>query len=340
MVSNPERKLRVLLCGYGHLGLALLQGLWGCAHDCEIVGVFRWTARPGSAQFWEPVESVFQKQVEQCGLRDIACKGMNSYEFTALIKELQPDVVLVGSWGEIIKRHLIEHPGIILINCHPSKLPAHRGANPYSSVIRERAQETGVTFHRMAPQIDAGAILLQKAIPLGLDENGETVRDKCMTVAYELVPELVRRLKAHVVYGEPLEEQPQDETQQSYFSQLKPEHGAIRWEDSAESICRQMRALFPWIACYGQLSPKLRVMFYDPNFVAVAPESQQSHPPGLIISAKKGRLRIALSDPGQVLEVSLYQFASGNHGVPPWLNGVFSLFWLRPGQRFISLPHK
>jgi methionyl-tRNA formyltransferase len=336
----PEGRLRVLLCGYGHLGLALLQGLLGCAQDCEIVGVFRWTARPGTSQYWEPIEGLFQKQVEQHGIRDIVCKGMNSYEFTALLKELQPDVVLVGSWGEILKPHLIEHPDIIFINCHPSKLPAHRGANPYASVILEQAQETGVTFHRMASQIDAGAVFLQRGIPLLGEENGEIVRDKCMHVAYEMVPELVHRLKAHIMDGAPLEEIPQEHALQSYFPQLKPAAGAINWNDSPDAIWRQMRALFPWIACYATLNRKVRVMFYDPNFVTVPPEQQRSHTPGTIVSLEKGKLRIALSEPTRVLEVSMYQIVSGNHGCPQWLSRVLAHFLLRPGTQFSSATPK
>lgn len=338
--AQANRKLRVLLCGYGHLGLALLQGLWECAEDCELVGVFRWSARPASRHCWEPVEGMLQKQVEQYGVRDIVCKGMNSYEFSVLLQELRPDVVLVGSWGEILKKHLIEYPDILLINCHPSKLPAHRGANPYSSVIKAQEQETGVTFHRIVPQIDAGAMLLQRAIPLETEETGASVRDKCMAVAYEMIPELVQRLKAHVIHGEPLTETEQDNAQQSYYPQLKSEDGELNWQDSPAVMCRQMRALFPWMPCYstlyfGGLLGEVHVMLYDPNFVAVSSEpSNIGVQAGTILSFKNGKLTIAVSEPTQVLEVSTYQMAFGQLSCPVWLSRLLAPLVFRPGKQF------
>ena len=333
---HPERKLRVLLCGYGHLGLALLRGLWERSADCELVGVFRWSSRPGSKGYWEPIEETFQQQVRQFGLRDIQCKGLNAYEFTAILQELRPDVLLVGSWGEIIKPHLIEHPGLLLVNCHPSKLPAHRGANPYSSVILQGEAETGVTFHRVAPKIDAGAIILQRAVPLEQNESGATVRDKCASIAYEMVPELLNRLNSHVIQGEPLGEIEQEHALQSYYPQLKPKDGQLEWAWNADTMCRRMRALFPWIACSSYLDGKHHIMFYDPQFVPRIVAAENAPAPGTIVVFQQGRIRVALADPERELLVSAYQFATGQKFWPMWLTRLLAPFLLRPGKRFTN----
>lgn len=283
---------------------------------------------------------MLQKQAEQYGVREIVCKGMNSYEFSVLLQELRPDVILVGSWGEILKKHLIEAPGMLLINCHPSKLPAHRGANPYSSVVMQQETETGVTFHRVVSQIDAGAIFLQRSIPLDAEETGASVRDKCMAVAYEMIPELVRRLKAHIIHGEPLEEIEQDSTCQSYFPQLKQEDGELDWQDDPDAIERQMRALFPWIPCHTHfpaIGPfrSVRVTLYDPHFMTLPSESPvRNAQPGTILSLDRGKLTIALSKPTQLLEVSTYQISFGELSCPVWLSWLLALFIFRPGKRF------
>jgi methionyl-tRNA formyltransferase len=327
--------VRILLCGYGHLGLALLEGLLGCGDQCELVGVFRWSSRRGSENYWEPVEGVFQKRVAETGLKDIRCKGMNSYEFADILQQLKPDVVLVGSWGEILRRHVLDEARPILINCHPSKLPAHRGANPYSSVIRTEEIETGVTFHRMATQIDAGAIILQQTIPLTTGEDGASVRDKCAMAAQAIIPELVRLLNDHLAERSPLPQIEQDPSQQSYFSQLKPEDGALQWEDTAEAMHRQIRSLFPWIACYGVLEGRRPVIFYDPRFVV---GNSQGQAPGTILSLQRGTLQIALADNSLVLEVSSYQFgrARARQYWPLWFSQILAPFILQPGKRFIT----
>ncbi len=335
--AGPTR-LKILLCGYGHLGLALLQGLLNLPDWCEVVGVFRWTARPGGQAFWEPVEDDFKALVEQAGLRDIACPGVNSFEFIQLLQEVRPQVVMVGSWGEILKAHVLEFPGVILVNCHPSLLPAHRGANPYASVILEQESETGVTFHRMAAGIDTGAIFLQRAVPLTLDETGDSVRNKCVAAAYDMVPELVEHLREHLLYGYPLFERPQDHSRKSYFGQLKQESGLLNWSESPEALSRQIRALYPWVACYSCLQGKRAVLFYGSRFMMVDPARTEGRAPGTIIhfDAKTG-FQIALNVPGWVLEVEHYKIAVNNRFfLPQWLCRLLAPFLLRAGQRFWS----
>lgn len=335
--SLSARKLRILLCGYGHLGLAILQGLVACLDICEIVGVYRWTSRPGGAAFWEPVEDDFKRLVSQAGLRDIQCLGMNSFEFTQLVGELGPDVVLVGSWGEILKPHILDLPGLLLVNCHPSRLPAHRGANPYASVILHGESETGVTFHRMAPKIDAGAILLQRAVPLDAYENGDTVRAKCAATAQDMVKDLVAALAEHLLQNAPLHALEQDHSQQSYYGQLKQEQGQLEWTDTPHMLSRQIRALYPWIVCYSFLEGKQAVLFFDPAFVEIESSLSQGQRPGTILSYRKGAVQIALSEEGRALQVSSYRIAANaRFFLPGWLARCLAPLILRPGKRFFT----
>lgn len=332
---NPEQRVKILLCGYGHLGYALLQGLLTCQDRCEIVGVFRWSSRPASQHFWEPVEDQFKKQVEDAQLLDISCPGVNSYEFSALLESLKPHVLLIGSWGEIIKPHLINRPDLLLINCHPSKLPAHRGANPYSSVIRTEERETGVTFHRIVEAIDAGAILLQTTVPLTTHEHGLSVRDKCAEAAQQMVPHLLEQLAVHLQTGEPLQESPQDENQQSTYPQLKREDGLINWQHSIHEIGRQFRALYPWIISYSYLDGKHQVLFYNPQFIENTLDvPPTSYTPGEILHYQQNTLYIATQDPQCLLVVSLFQLIDPPFGLPPWIFQIAYPWYFRKGKCF------
>jgi methionyl-tRNA formyltransferase len=340
-LQPPNGKVRILLCGYGHLGLALLEGLLTCSDICEVVGVFRWSSKPDCNLFWEPVEGQFQKRVAQFQLPDLACPGMNSYEFTVLLGNLQPDVVLVGCWGEILRPHLLEQARPLMINCHPSLLPSHRGANPYSSVIRAGESETGVTFHRITRQIDAGSIVFQQTVPLTPYEDGNSVRDKCAATAHAAMPELLRSLHRHVHEGQPLPETEQNQEQQSYYPQLKMEDGWLNWLDTPENMYRQMRALFPWVACYSRLPNGGIVLLYDPRFVQVTGSGNDLLAPGTILSLRKGVVRVALNHPDLVMEITSYHFslpgkADGQRYWPKWLSPWLAHLFLRPGKRLIG----
>lgn len=331
--QHPERKLRVLLCGYGHLGMALLEGLLARVEDCEVIGVFRWSARPGSRHFREPAEEQFQRGVARSGLREIHCSGVNTFAFTALLEELQPDVVLVGSWGEIFRPHILEMPGILFINCHPSLLPAHRGPNPYSSVILQGENQTGVTFHRMSPRIDAGAILLQQIVPLNGDETGAGVRERCVAEARRMTSELLDALKAHILDGEPLTETPQDEALQSYFPLLRAEDARINWALGVDALDSKLRALFPWMPCYSYLDGKIPVMLHTHRLISMQTPIGEDILPGTILEYDQGRLRIALSDPLRILESSRVQVACGQTPLSFWLSGLLAPLLFRPGAQ-------
>lgn len=328
----PEKRLKVLLAGYGHLGLAILEGLLENVDCCEIVGVYRWVSTARGMEYWDPVEAEFQRKVAACQLSDIICPGMNHYEFTAILGKLKPDVVLIGSWGEILKPHLLEQEGRpLFINCHPSKLPAHRGANPYSSAILAGETESGVTFHKVAPQIDAGPILKQVAIRIDEHETGETLRYKCVMEARQLVGEVIAHLSRHVCEGAPLDWIEQDPQRQSYFPPLRHQDGLIPWDEEASDIFRRCRALYPWVMSHSFLGGKREVWFFSPRFVPV--QLVPSQPPGTIVSMKRGVLTVALSG-DWVLEVPAWQFVGKRGPLPFWLSRLLGALWFRPGRQF------
>ena len=333
--TNNQKRLKILLCGYGHLGLALLQGLLGCADLCEVAGVFRWASRPECAKYWEPIEETFQQMVQSAGLRDIVCPGMNAYEFTNLLEEMKPDIVLVGAWGEILKSHLLDRTDMLFVNCHPSKLPEHRGANPYASVVRMGESETGVTFHRMVRGIDAGTILMQSFVPLTEHETGETVREKCSVAAFGMVRTLISNLYQAHFEGATLQEVEQDHTQKSYYPALKPEEGLIAWEMSAVNLYRHSRALYPWLLTYSHLEGRQMVLFYSPRFIPRPDHlKNSSQVAGTILEFRQDAIVIALSDVEWVLEIPQYQLTSHHKALPKWLSQLLAPWLLRSGKRF------
>ena len=67
---------------------------------------------------------------------------------------LNVDVMLVGTWGEKIKKEIFDIPAIASVNVHPSLLPKYRGPNPYLQNILHRETKSGVTFHLINENFD------------------------------------------------------------------------------------------------------------------------------------------------------------------------------------------
>src|SRR5205085_2671524 len=80
------------------------------------------------------------------------------------IRALNPDVIVVMAYGQILPRDVLEIPKVACLNLHASLLPRWRGAAPIQAVIAAGDGETGITVMYMNEGLDTGDILLQRKI--------------------------------------------------------------------------------------------------------------------------------------------------------------------------------
>lgn len=280
--------LKVILIGYGELGKALLEGLLETEH--QVVGILSWSRREGlnrsGGSGWRDGLEGLRRKYK---IPSIDVKSVNSFEFIEKSTLLEPDIILVGSWGEIFKNFVFSIPKIGFFNCHPSLLPKHRGSNPYASTIIHGEKETGVSFHAIDEGIDTGAVYFQGSFPILTSDTGKTIRLKCAEKAKQLVPEFLELIDSGK--ASPIE---QVEEEASYFPRIKAIDGAINWEDSAEKIHNQVRGLYPWVCSYT-VYKKQMVTFRSSKLRTI-----QEHPVsrGQIIQVHKDSVLVGTSTPG------------------------------------------
>ncbi len=176
---------------------------------------------------------------------EIKAKSVNSDEFFKKALKLHPDVILVGSWSEILNPRIIHLPRIACINCHPSLLPKYRGPNPYMETIRHGETQSGVTFHLINEQLDKGSILMQKTVSINPDETGGMLRSKCVYTARQMLHEVLAGLSEGTTL--PLN---QNESAASYYPKINIKDTLIDWKNDANVIYNQIRALNPWQNCF------------------------------------------------------------------------------------------
>lgn len=98
----------------------------------------------------------------------------------AITREWQPrlaetgcDLLLAACWPWRIPMDVLEAFPAGAFNLHPSLLPRYRGPDPLFWQLRDAVEQTGVTLHRLAAEIDAGPVVGQRALALrpGADEG-------------------------------------------------------------------------------------------------------------------------------------------------------------------------
>src|SRR3989338_2469948 len=99
-------------------------------------------------------------------------------ESVKYLKDLKPDLFVVVSFGQILKKELLAVPRLYSINLHASLLPKYRGAAPVNWAVINGDKETGATIMRMDEGMDSGDIMAQEEIPIGEDDTSLTMSEK------------------------------------------------------------------------------------------------------------------------------------------------------------------
>lgn len=248
--------LKIVIIGYGEM----LTNLIAAALDanCEIVGILRKETVKYNP-FIKKIKDIINPSVEynyikSYNLPEINARGVNTDSFRKALLKLNPDVILVGSWGEKLKKATYDIPKIASINAHPSLLPKYRGPNPYFWVIKNQEQTTGVTFHLIDEGYDSGAILAQEEIKIYPSDTGESLKQRTVLTARGVACELLNALKEDIII--PLQQREENAT---YFSH--PEELELNFKKSAEENLAAIRAIHPWNRAY----------FFH-NITAIAPD--------------------------------------------------------------------
>ena len=156
------------------------------------------------------------------------------------LRQLQPDLVVVAAFGEILSEEALTVPRLGAINIHASLLPRWRGAAPIQRAIMAGERVTGVSVQWMAREMDAGDLILQRQVEIGEEEDFGSLHDRLAAAAADAAVEaveLIRRSEAPHV--------PQDHSQATYAPAITPEDLTIDWSRPAKEIAGLVRALSP-----------------------------------------------------------------------------------------------
>lgn len=197
------------------------------------------------------------------------------------IREMQPDLIVVVAFGQILPKALLDIPPHGCINVHASLLPRYRGAAPLNWCIVNGETETGVTTMLMDVGLDTGPMLLKKATPIGPDEDIASLHDRMALLGAELLGETLDRLKAGTVSPEP-----QDDSQSCYAPLLKKEDGLIDWSRPAVAIHNLVRGFSLWPGAVTTLAGEPLKLF------RTAP-AEGSGIPGTVLNVSKGGIEVA-----------------------------------------------
>lgn len=311
MTEKPQ----LIFMGTPEFAVPVLQAL--IDQDYPIVAVVTQPDKPqgrGRKLAPPPVKALAERK----GLTVLQPARVRDPQFIELFRHLQPEMVIVASFGQILPPEIIHFPPYGCINVHPSLLPRHRGAAPINWTLISGDEVTGVTIMAMDEGVDTGDIILQEQTPVEREETYDHLHDRLAQMGARLLLEALPRL----VTGD-LTPYPQPADGATYAPRLKKADALIDWSQGCIAIGRQIRGMSSVPGAFTYLDGKVLKIFQ-------ASERQASHDyfPGYVGTPESMGLPIATPDGWVYLkEVQL----EGKKRLP--IHDFLRGYRLRPGMK-------
>ena len=240
---------KIVFMGTSNFSVPILKSLY--QNGYPIVTIY--TQPPQKSMRGQKVnKSPIQKMAEnlciECRTPDSLKENNEEYNF---LKLLNPDLVIVVAYGQLIPKNYLSLSKHGFINIHASLLPKWRGAAPIQRSIMNLDKETGVSIMKIVEKLDAGPVMMQEKINITSEMNAEDLSNKLSDLSSKLILECIDEIE-----GGKAKFIDQDEQKATYAKKINKEEGKINWDNSAENILAQINSLLPnpgaWFSFMGE----------------------------------------------------------------------------------------
>lgn len=302
--------LRIIFMGTPDLAAASLRTLLRVP-KFQIVAVVTQPDRPKGRDLKLQPSPVKQLALE-AGLPILQPEKARDEKFIAELRALQPELIAVAAFGQILPKAILEIPRLGCLNVHTSLLPKYRGASPIQSAILNGDETTGVTIMLMDVGLDTGDMLMQNATPIRDEDNAATLHDRLAEMGAELLVETIHGLVDGKLHGFK-----QDNALATHVAKIRKEDGNIVWRQPARAIWNRIRAFTPWPGAFTYLPAKpkpLLLKIWGAELVSTvgnAGEVLSADKSGIVIGCGEDALRVTILQREGGRRMSAQEFLAG-----------------------------
>ena len=165
----------------------------------------------------------------------------NNNEDELYLSKLQPDLIIVVSYGQIIPKNLLNIPKNGFLNIHASLLPKWRGAAPIQRSIMNLDKETGISMMKINENLDEGPVCNQYTLKISEKMNSEELSEKLSSLASEKILDILDN-----IYDDNIIFKDQDHSKATYAKKIQKIEGKIDWNENADKIIGKINGLYPF----------------------------------------------------------------------------------------------
>lgn len=165
-------------------------------------------------------------------------KGEDAESAVSLIRNINPDLIVVVAYGQILPEEILNIPKFGCVNVHGSLLPEYRGAAPMQWCLLNGEEKTGVTTMLMEKGLDTGDMLMKSEVLIGINDTFAELHDKLSVAGAQLLSETIDALSRGKLVP-----QKQDDEKATYSPMITKNMSLIDFNEDALKIHNKIRAI-------------------------------------------------------------------------------------------------
>ncbi len=229
----------------------------------------------------------FESICKKFGIRNIQVNNINDKKNIEILQSLQPDLILVMGWSQLLKSEIIQTAKLAVIGSHPTELPKFRGRAPIPWTIIKELKESALTFFYIDEGIDDGDILHQNKFKITDNDDSESLYQKITDLGKKMIIQSLKNLQEGTA-----KRTKQDETKFiEYWPKRTSEDGKIDWSKNAKDILTLIRAsTFPYPGAFTFFN-QLQLKIFKARYI-----DDKITKPGIILDVKKNLVKVGTSN--------------------------------------------
>ena len=166
--------------------------------------------------------------------------NLNTDEELKFFKKLNPDIVVVVAYGQLISKKFLDVPAKGFINIHGSLLPEWRGAAPIQRAIMNLDKQTGISIMKIVEELDAGPVMKKIAVDISSSDTSHEISEKLSKIGSDCIVKILDD-----IFNKKIKYIEQNHNNATYAKKIKKSEGKINWEESAQNIIGKINGLNP-----------------------------------------------------------------------------------------------
>ena len=108
-------------------------------------------------------------------------EGDAETRYIEMLQKAGAQVIVLAGFMRIVKKRFLDAFPYRVLNIHPALLPSFRGLHAQRQAVEAGVKIAGCTVHFVVPDMDAGPIILQSAVPVYEDDTEDTLAARILT---------------------------------------------------------------------------------------------------------------------------------------------------------------